>query len=95
MSLVMLAASAMTQSAVCRCIIIERGESLDKWAQRIEPDFVTILQARFYCLLPGGFVLLTSTASPFMLQALSVSIVMRDARLECARCWVGSSHGTV
>ena len=29
------------------CIVIERGESLDKWAQRIEPDFVTILQACF------------------------------------------------
>jgi hypothetical protein len=28
------------------CIIIERGESLDKWAERLKPDFVTILQAR-------------------------------------------------
>jgi hypothetical protein len=26
------------------CIIIERGESLDKWAERLKPDFVTILQ---------------------------------------------------
>jgi hypothetical protein len=28
------------------CIIIERGESLDMWARRIDPDFVTTLQAR-------------------------------------------------
>ena len=28
------------------CIIIERGESLDKWAERLKPDFVTILQVR-------------------------------------------------
>lgn len=26
------------------CIVIERGESLDKWALRIKPDFTTILQ---------------------------------------------------
>jgi hypothetical protein len=26
------------------CIVIERGESLDKWAERIKPDFTTILQ---------------------------------------------------
>lgn len=26
------------------CIMIERGESLDKWALRIKPDFTTILQ---------------------------------------------------
>jgi hypothetical protein len=26
------------------CIVIERGESLDKWAERIKPDFPTILQ---------------------------------------------------
>jgi hypothetical protein len=28
------------------CIVIERGESLDKWAERIRPDFPTILQVR-------------------------------------------------
>jgi hypothetical protein len=28
------------------CIVIERGESLDKWAERLRPDFPTILQAR-------------------------------------------------
>lgn len=28
------------------CIVIERGESLDKWAERLKPDFPTILQAR-------------------------------------------------
>ena len=26
------------------CIVIERGESLDKWAERLKPDFPTILQ---------------------------------------------------
>lgn len=26
------------------CIVIERGESLDKWAERIKPDFPTTLQ---------------------------------------------------
>lgn len=28
------------------CIIIERGESLERWAQRERPDFVTMLQVR-------------------------------------------------
>jgi hypothetical protein len=26
------------------CIVIERGESLDKWAERLKPDFPTTLQ---------------------------------------------------
>ena len=28
------------------CIVIERGESLDKWAERLRPDFPTILQVQ-------------------------------------------------
>lgn len=28
------------------CIIIERGESLDEWARRETPDFITVMQAR-------------------------------------------------
>ena len=30
------------------CIVIERGESLDKWAERLKPDFPTILQVRLH-----------------------------------------------
>lgn len=27
-------------------IVVERGESLDEWQRRIQPDFPTIVQAR-------------------------------------------------
>ena len=28
------------------CLVVERGESLDEWARRIEPGFLTILSVR-------------------------------------------------
>ena len=37
------------------CIVIERGESLDKWAERLRPDFVTILQV-WPPTPPPGFI---------------------------------------
>lgn len=33
------------------CIVVEKGESLDEWATRIEPGFPTILNVRFSCVL--------------------------------------------
>ena len=27
-------------------IVLERGESLDEWVQRVQPDYVTVLQVR-------------------------------------------------
>lgn len=42
------------------CIAIERGESLDKWAERLKPDFPTILQVRVgnvCCADPDDFPL--------------------------------------
>lgn len=37
------------------CIIIERGESLDEWARRETPDFITIMQARASCFRGVSF----------------------------------------
>jgi hypothetical protein len=34
------------------CLVVERGESLDEWARRIEPGFLTILSVWLYFLLP-------------------------------------------
>jgi serine/threonine protein kinase len=38
------------------CIVIERGESLDKWAERLRPDFPTILQVCRPFVVPIGSV---------------------------------------
>lgn len=43
------------------CIVIERGESLDKWAERIRPDFPTILQVRPILVAFGRAVFLIDT----------------------------------
>jgi hypothetical protein len=39
------------------CIIIERGESLDEWARRETPDFITIMQVRVSWLRVVSFCL--------------------------------------
>jgi hypothetical protein len=43
------------------CLVVERGESLDEWARRIEPGFLTILSVCGSNFLYSVYILLVSS----------------------------------
>ena len=55
------------------CIIIERGESLDEWARRETPDFITVMQARPSSAASRALLLLFLLFREYRLALLSYS----------------------
>jgi hypothetical protein len=68
------------------CIVVERGESLDEWARRETPDFITIMQV---CCYTGharfGGTFLNSTVPPRLICSQYASFQQPFVRL-CSTC---------
>jgi hypothetical protein len=81
------------------CLVLERGESLDKWAERLKPDFPTILQVGCLAHIKSSATSMTDLsmhARQFVAARLcpgAVAFVSAQVCLTCCRCLGHAAQG--